>query len=78
MPTLILVDPGGHAFRALCEDCVRERVPGDPEHARLSEEDRAELCIEGDLPLDADALTGRCRHGHPYRVVREGSEGGRH
>jgi hypothetical protein len=78
VPTLIVVDPGQHEFAALCDDCVRERTGGPPDQARLTEEERRELCIEGDLALDCDSGTGTCGRGHPYSVVREGSEGGRH
>lgn len=78
MPTLVVVDPGQREFTALCDDCVRERAHGDPERLDLDEPERAEVCIRGELALDCASGTGECAHGHPYRVVREGSGGDRH
>ena len=78
MPTLIVVDPGQVAFSALCEDCLRERQIPDAEHHRFTDEERSGLCIRGELALDRDAGSGTCMRGHRYRVMREGSEGGRH
>ena len=69
--------PPHHAFSALCDDCLRERGLADT-HGHVEPEQLEDAWIEGDLPLDCDSTTGECRRGHPYRVVREGSEGSRH
>jgi hypothetical protein len=70
MADLVFVDPGAEHVSIACPLCLREDArPGAGGAAAM---------LEADLPLDRDWAEATCPRGHAIRLVREGSEGGRH